>query len=477
MHLLFFNPQGNFDEHDSHLTAHADFGGQLVYVKELAMAMVDAGHEVDIVTRRIVDPDWPEFAAPIGHYPGYGTALRIVRIPCGGDAFLPKEQLWPHLPEFVGNTLRFYDRGLPDFVTAHYGDGGYCAALLQQSAPLGFTFTGHSLGAQKLDKLKSAGATADELEERYCFSRRIAAERLAMELASRIITSTRQERREQYAHPLYRGAVDVEDDTRFAVIPPGVNTQLFSLEAADEDAAIGDRLRGVLDRPEEPHIVISSRIDEKKNIGAAVEAWAGDPDLHRRAGLALCVRGLDDPWRSIGSLTDEEQEILQPILDRITASGLRGRVVFLNLQSQAELAATYRYFARRGSLFVLPSVYEPFGLAPIEAAACGLACVATRNGGPSEIFEGGAGILVDPFDPADIARGMREALDRHDELSARGRQRVLERYTWQRTAGRYLEVIGQERGRVESSRTATPAPDASDRISAYLEGGAGPGTA
>ena len=72
---------------------------------------------------------------------------------------------------------------------------------------------------------------------------------------------------------------------------------------------------------------------------------------------------------------------------------------------------------------------------------------------------------------------MREALDRHDELSARGRQRVLERYTWQRTAGRYLEVIGQERDRVESSRTATPAPDASDRISAYLEGGAGPGTA
>ena len=43
MHILFFNPQGNFDDVDSYLTEHPDFGGQLVYVKELAMAMVDAG--------------------------------------------------------------------------------------------------------------------------------------------------------------------------------------------------------------------------------------------------------------------------------------------------------------------------------------------------------------------------------------------------------------------------------------------------
>ena len=59
MHILFFNPQGNFDRADSYLTEHPDFGGQLVYVKEIAMAMVAAGHRVDIVTRRIIDPDWP----------------------------------------------------------------------------------------------------------------------------------------------------------------------------------------------------------------------------------------------------------------------------------------------------------------------------------------------------------------------------------------------------------------------------------
>jgi sucrose-phosphate synthase len=153
MHILFFNPQGNFNQGDSHLTEHPDFGGQLVYVKETAMAMVAAGHEVDIVTRRIIDPEWPEFSADTDYYEGFEDGLRIVRIPCGGDPFLAKEQLWPHLPEFVRGTVDFYGDSLPDFVTAHYADGGYCAALMQEATGLQFTFTGHSLGAQKLDKL------------------------------------------------------------------------------------------------------------------------------------------------------------------------------------------------------------------------------------------------------------------------------------------------------------------------------------
>jgi len=71
MHVAFLNPQGNFDPKDSYWTAHADFGGQLVYVKELALAMGSLGHQVDIVTRQIIDPNWPEFAGETDAYPGY----------------------------------------------------------------------------------------------------------------------------------------------------------------------------------------------------------------------------------------------------------------------------------------------------------------------------------------------------------------------------------------------------------------------
>jgi sucrose-phosphate synthase len=65
MHIGFLNPQGNFDAHDSYITEHADFGGQLVYVKEVAIAIARKGHKVDILTRQIIDPDWPEFAQTV----------------------------------------------------------------------------------------------------------------------------------------------------------------------------------------------------------------------------------------------------------------------------------------------------------------------------------------------------------------------------------------------------------------------------
>jgi sucrose-phosphate synthase len=469
MHILFFNPQGNFNEGDSHLTEHPDFGGQLVYVKEIAMAMVDAGHKVDIVTRRIIDPEWPEFAASIDYYEGYKPDLRIVRLPCGGDGFLAKEQLWDHLPEFIEETVEFYGDKLPDFVTSHYADGGYCAALLQKATGLQFTFTGHSLGAQKLDKLGTNRSNADEMEDRFRFSRRIDAERLAMERAYRIITSTHQERMEQYAHPLYRGAVDVNDDHKFAVIPPGVNTRVFSTRESALDPRVKPKLQAKLKNPDQPHLLVASRVDEKKNIGGAVAAYCHSPELIERAGFVICIRGIDDPYQEIGSLSAEEQRVLKPILDMIIDANLRNRVDFLNIPSQAELAATYRYFAQRKSIFVLPSVYEPFGLAPIEAAACGLACAATKNGGPSEIFEDGSGVLFDPFNRQDIARALNEALDRQADLSDRGRKRVLEMYTWEKTAARYLDVVrdGVNCGRTDTG--AVPELNAAGLIRGYLE--------
>ncbi|MCB0240597.1 MAG: glycosyltransferase family 1 protein, partial [Anaerolineae bacterium] len=108
MHIAFLNPQGNFDPADSHWTQHPDFGGQLVYVKETALAMADQGHKIDIITRRVVDPAWPQFAAEFDRYEGHPN-VRIVRIACGGDAFLAKEELWPFLVrEWVPNIETFY---------------------------------------------------------------------------------------------------------------------------------------------------------------------------------------------------------------------------------------------------------------------------------------------------------------------------------------------------------------------------------
>jgi len=468
MHVAFLNPQGNFDPADSYLAEHPDFGGQLVYVREVAQAMVDLGHRVDIITRRVEDADWPEFAGDQDTYPGYEGRLRILRFPCGGPKFLEKERLWPQLPTFIENMLAFYGDVLPDFATTHYADGGYCGVLAQARSGLRFTFTGHSLGAQKLDKLGTTSANWDEMETRFLFSRRIAAERMSMSGASRIIVSTGQEQREQYAHPLYADAVDAGDDAGFAIVPPGVNGRVFTTRPGNADQQVFADLDARFGADHRPMTVVSSRLDEKKNIIGVVSAYAATPRLRDRAGLVLCVRGIDDPDRDIERLGPSEQQVLREILAVIDGADMRQHVRFLNIRSQAELAATYRYFADRGSVFALTSFYEPFGLAPIEAAAAGLAPVATKHGGPTEIFADGSGVLVDPFSSDDIATGLLDAFQRYDELSAKAIRRVETVYTWKRTAENYLSVIDGAMKEGETKDAGLTDLDASQRIQSYL---------
>ncbi len=152
MHIVFLNPQGNFDRNDSYWTTHPDFGGQLVYVKEVACEMAEMGHKVDIITRFINDQKFPEFNQIFDSYIDVPN-LRIIRIPCGKETFLKKELLWEHLYEWTNNIIDFYhDEGsMFDFMTSHYADGGLAAVMIKAKTNIPYSFTGHSLGAQKFD--------------------------------------------------------------------------------------------------------------------------------------------------------------------------------------------------------------------------------------------------------------------------------------------------------------------------------------
>ena len=180
------------------------------------------------------------------------------------------------------------------------------------------------------------------------------------------------------------------------------------------------------------------------------------------------IRGVEDPYTDISTLPESEKEVLRPILKTIKGAQLRNHIDFLDIRSQQDLASAYRVLARRRSVFALTSFYEPFGLAPIEAAACGLAVVATRNGGPSEIFVDEAGVLVDPTDVEDIARGLLEALEYYQRYAERGRGRVAEKYTWNATAAGYLEVIERGAGQTQALGQSVPELDCAERITDYL---------
>jgi len=456
MHLAFLNPQGNFDPQDSYWTEHPDFGGQLVYVKQVALAIGELGHTVDIITRQIIDPAWPEFAAPLDSYPNADN-VRIVRLPAGPPEFIRKELLWPHLVlDWIPNIEKFYHREakFPAVFTTHYGDGGFCGVMIEEKTGIPFTFTGHSLGAQKMDKLGVTPTNLPELEAHYHFARRINAERLSMNRSALNITSTNQERYEQYGHVAYRKAVEVKDDKRFAVIPPGVNMGIFDRDVSNaEETITQSRIMVMLERDIDPNrrkypaIIASSRLDPKKNHIDLVRAYAQSPELQARANLVIFTGGLENPLRDEMRAASVEKQVLTQIREVVQTAHLWGKISAFGLHGQPALAAAYRFFAQRGSVFALTALYEPFGLAPLEAAAAGLPLVVTKNGGPSEsLYDAGVeyGILVDPVNPSEITRALLRFLadaSTWAKFSSRGRQRVLDFYTWERTATGYLKHI------------------------------------
>ena len=458
MKIAFLNPQGNFDPVDRYWTAHPDFGGQLVYVKEVALALAGLGQTADILTRRIVDPAWSGFEGRLDAYP-HEPDVRIIRLDCGPAGFLRKERLWPHLFEWTENILTFYreEGALPDVWTGHYADGGLAAAILSEATGRPFTLTGHSLGAQKLERLASSAVDLPDLDAEYHFGARLSAERVAMSRAGRIVVSTRQEQREQYGHRWYAGAVDAEDDDRFAVIPPGVNLRLFDRSVISEgepkardkvDRALGRDLSP--DRQALPAVLASARLEPKKNHVGLVRAYQSSPELQAKANLLLSVRGLPGSLEGAAlnalDLPAEALAILAEIHGLAQAHGLWGKLATISLEGQNELAAAYRYLAERRSVFCLPAHHEPFGLAPLEAMAAGLPVVSTRFGGPSESMvdeHGEYGVLVDPNDPAELAAGLLRLVANPVEwarFQRAGHGRVLDRYTWERTAGRYAAV-------------------------------------
>ncbi len=93
-----------------------------------------------------------------------------------------------------------------------------------------------------------------------------------------------------------------------------------------------------------------------------------------------------------------------------------------------ELVSLYR----RAAALVFPSLYEGFGLPPVEAMACGCPVAASSAGALPEVV-GDAAVLFDPLDPEAIAAGIDEALDRANQLAGLGIARAA-RFTWDATA-------------------------------------------
>lgn len=183
--------------------------------------------------------------------------------------------------------------------------------------------------------------------------------------------------------------------------PERVHVAHLGVNASDFRANVG---------PREAFVLYPARGWAHKNHRRLVEAMA----LVRRdhPGLRLVLTG-----GALGSIGETPEWVQK-----------------LGLVSQMDLLDLYR----RASCLVFPSLYEGFGLPPLEAMASGCPVASARAGSLPEVC-GEAAVLFDPEDPHAIADGIREALNRGPELTERGLKRV-ERFTWRACAEAHLGI-------------------------------------
>ncbi|MCF1511587.1 glycosyltransferase [Streptomyces glomeratus] len=390
-----FDPEGPgslsvalVSEHASPLATlgGVDAGGQNVHVAHLAGALADRGHRVTVYTRRD-DPGLPDRVA-------LRDGVEVRHVPAGPPEPIPKDELLPHMKEFGRHLARTWRVSPPDVVHSHFWMSGIASLRAVRELGLPLLHTYHALGTVKRRHQQLADTSPPK---------RIAYETEVGLGCDRVIATCRDE-------VVELGRMGIPSG-RITVVPCGVDTALFTPRGPA--AAPGTARHRLLQL---------GRLVPRKGAAVAIDALALLP------GTELVIVGGPPADR-----LDEDPEVRR--LRRIAAdAGVADRVRFIGGVPSREVPA----LLRGADVVVCPADYEPFGIVPLEAMACGKPVVASAVGGQLDtVADPSTGRLVPPRDPDALARAVGELLadpEARRACGAAGRRRVLRRYGWGRVA-------------------------------------------
>ncbi len=369
-----------------------DAGGQNVHVAALATAVARQGVETVVHTRR----DGMDLPRRVPLAPG----VTVDHVSAGPPSVLPKDDLLPHMAEFAEDLSRQWQADRPDVVHAHFWMSGLAA--LQAARPLGIPVvqTFHALGVVKR---RHQGSKDTSPAERGAIEERL------VRTVDRIVATCSDE-----VFELMRlGA----NRSRVRVAPCGVDLSLFTPNGP-VDPRPSDRYR----------LVFVGRLVERKGIGNVISALAEVPNAE------LVVAG--GPDRS--ELEDDSE--IRRLRALAETCGVADRVVFRGRVGRPDLPA----LLRSADAVVCVPWYEPFGIVPLEAMACGVPVVASAVGGLIDsVVDGTTGLHVPPRSPERIAEALNELLpdeDRRKAIGAAGARRARSRYSWDRVASLTLQA-------------------------------------
>jgi D-inositol-3-phosphate glycosyltransferase len=375
-------------EHASPLAAigGVDAGGQNVHVAALSRALARRGHDVLVYTRR----DGSALPTRVATADGY----TVVHVPAGPPTDVPKDELLPYMVAFGRYLAREWLAEPVDLVHAHFWMSGVAATLAAREVGGPVVQTFHALGAVK-QRHQGARDTSPAGRQRI--------ERALCRDADHVVATCSDE----VAELRRLGA----RGSRVSIVPCGVDLDHFT---PDGPAAVGEegRLR----------LLTVGRLVERKGVDDVIRALAQLPEAE------LVVAGGPDAELLE---TDPEAARLRRVARR---HGVEDRVVLLGRVGRDAMPALFR----SADLVVAVPWYEPFGIVPLEAMACGLAVVASRVGGLQDtVLDGVTGLLVPAREPDRLARALRGLLHdpaRRQSMGRAGLDRVRARYGWDRVA-------------------------------------------
>jgi len=404
---------------NEHYPDVAKGGGGAINTYYIAKAMQRLGHDVVILARG--ENGIPPFQENVK-----GTTVQRLAPTKMPDHFWP---LWPLLEsKYARTSLATVCRGYDAFVGIDYSFALNVKKFFP-NRPLLYRVEGNERSHHAaVSALKNGVKIADSNRKRSLVRRCLAAERDLMERrvwrrCDGIVVKSQFMKRELEAW------YGVNTDNVF-VIPNGVDYERYSKVQRTPEVLAR------LGNPDGTKIVIMfcGRLVRMKNVRFLLRAF-GRMELNDNCIVALVGDG-------------EERAVLEMEADQL---GIRGKVKFLGYTERVE------EFLVSADIFVLPSLYEPFGNALVEAMAAGLPCVALKpdsqrvRTASDEILEDGVtGHLVSSEQEQDLSRTL-DLLVRNEELRKRlgvaAQSRCREKYSWDVCARAYLSLAEDFRAR------------------------------
>jgi phosphoheptose isomerase len=392
-----------------------DSGGQNVYVAQIARNLAHLGYQVEIFTRRD-DNTLPEIYE-------WTDRIRVIHVPAGPAEYVRKENLLEHMGSFSGYMIDFLQRQGKsyDLIHANFWMSALVAADIKRALGIPFVVTFHALGRVRRQYQGHNDGFPDE---------RFDAEQRIVQDADGIVAECPQDR-EDLVH-FYAA-----DPDKIREIPCGFDPhEIWPINQRAAQREIG--LRG-----SEWTVLQLGRMVPRKGVDTAIRGFAR---MVRQHGVQACML-------VVGGASREPDVSLTPEIGRLrqiaAEEAVLDHVHFIGRRNRDEL----KYYYSAADVFISTPWYEPFGITPLEAMACGTPVIGARVGGIKHtVVDGVTGYLVPPRDPQAIADCLVDLyrnpakLERFSQNSLR---RVHDQFTWskvsQSMADFYEQVLGATR--------------------------------